>query len=79
MHYKNVFPLIVYLENPTMIILKVIILKKKNGMYDMLNVYIFLMKERVNQHVNCTHGEERSDHIQFRAKRDVNITLHWPT
>lgn len=48
-------------------------------MYDMLNVYIFLMKERVNKCINCTHGEEPSDHIQFRAKRDVNISLRWPT
>lgn len=45
-------------------------------MYDMLNADIFLMKERVNEGINRSHGEARSDRIQFCAKRDVNITLH---
>lgn len=52
--------------------------EKKNVTYDMLNADIFLMKERVNERINCSHGEARSDRIQFCAKRDVNTTLHWP-
>lgn len=41
MHYKNVFPLVVYLKkNPTMIILKVIILKeKKSNVWHVERVY----------------------------------------
>lgn len=43
-----------------MIILKVP-KKKRNMTYDILNADIFLIKEGVNERVNCTHVEERSD------------------
>lgn len=42
-------------------------------MYDMLNAYIFLKKERVNERINCTHGEERSDHKE-RRKHHFTLT-----